>query len=133
MNAATADSLAKPASRVVKIMTWVLRILVAGIFLSGGIMKLIGLPMMIAEFQQIGLGDWFRYLTGALELAGGVAVLLPAVSALGAAVLLVVDVGAFIAQVEILHQDWIHTIVIGTFLSVLIYWQRAQILERALA
>jgi uncharacterized membrane protein YphA (DoxX/SURF4 family) len=127
MNATTADTLAKPGSRAIRILTWVLRILVAGVFLAGAIMKLTGQPMMIAEFQQIGFGDWFRYFTGALELVGGVAVLVPAVSPLGAAVLLVVDVGAFIAQVEILHQDWIHTIVIGTFLTVLIYWQRAKI------
>ncbi len=133
MNATTADSLAKPASRGAKTLIWILRILVAGVFLSGAIMKLTGQAMMVAEFQQIGLGDWFRYFTGALELVGGVAVLLPAVSALGAALLLVVDVGACIAQVEVLHQDWIHTIVIGTLLTVLIYRQRAQVLRRLMA
>jgi len=127
---AVADSLSKPRTRAVTVFTWVLRILLAGVFLSGAVMKLTGAPMMIAEFQQVGLGDWFRYFTGALELVGGVAVLLPAVSPLGAALLLVVDLGACIAQVRVLHQDWIHTIVIGTLLVVLIYLQRARLSER---
>jgi uncharacterized membrane protein YphA (DoxX/SURF4 family) len=133
MNATTTAPFAKPTSRISSVLTWVLRILVAGVFLSGAIMKFSGLPTMIAEFQQIGLGDWFRYFTGALELAGSVAVLLPAISAVGAMLLLVVDAGAFIAQVEILHQDWIHTIVIGTLLTVLIHRQRAQIRRRVVA
>jgi len=133
MNATTTAPFAKPTSRISSVLTWVLRILVAGVFLSGAIMKFSGLPTMIAEFQQIGLGDWFRYFTGALELAGSVAVLLPAFSAVGAMLLLVVDAGAFIAQVEILHQDWIHTIVIGTLLTVLIHRQRAQIRRRVVA
>jgi len=133
MNATTTAPFAKPTSRISSVLTWVLRILVAGVFLSGAIMKFSGLPTMIAEFQQIGLGDWFRYFTGALELAGSVAVLLPAFSAVGAMLLLVVDAGAFIAQVEVLHQDWIHTIVIGTLLTVLIHRQRAQIRRRVVA
>jgi uncharacterized membrane protein YphA (DoxX/SURF4 family) len=127
---AVADSLSKPGTRAVTVFTWVLRILLAGVFLSGAVMKLTGAPMMIAEFQQVGLGDWFRYFTGALELVGGLAILLPAVSPLGAALLLVVDLGACIAQVRVLHQDWIHTIVIGTLLAVLIYLQRARLSER---
>jgi uncharacterized membrane protein YphA (DoxX/SURF4 family) len=127
---AVADSLSKPRPRAVTIVTWLVRILVACVFLPAAAMKLTGTPMMIAEFQQVGLGDWFRYFTGTLELVGGVAVLLPAVSPLGAALLLVVDLGACIAQVRVLHQDWIHTIVIGTLLAVLIYLQRARLSER---
>ena len=127
---ATADSVATHGSRTVTVLTWVLRILVAGVFLPAAAMKLTGAPMMIAEFQQIGLGEWFRVFTGALELIGGVAVLLPAVSPLGAVLLLFVDAGACIAQVRVLHQDWIHTIVIGTLLAALIYLQRARIQVR---
>ena len=130
MNATTAPSLPTPASRSKRILIWVLRILVAGVFLAGAVMKLTGQPMMIAEFQQIGLGEWFRLFTGALELAFGVAVLVPAFSAVGAAVLLAVDVGAFVAQIEVLHKDWIHTIVIGVLLALLIYGQRTRILGR---
>ena len=115
-----------PASRNT-IVFWVLRVLVAAVFLAAGIMKLVGAPMLVAEFDLVGLGQWFRIVTGILEIGGGILVLVPARSALGAAVLLLVDVGAFIAQVSVIHMDWVHTVVIGALLAVLIYLQRQQI------
>ena len=100
-----------PASRNT-IVFWVLRVLVAAVFLAAGIMKLVGAPMLVAEFDLVGLGQWFRIVTGILEIGGGILVLVPALSALGAAVLLLVDVGAFIAQATRLHGDVIHTLVL---------------------
>jgi putative oxidoreductase len=113
-----------PASRSKTIALWILRILMAALFLFASYMKLSGNPMMVDEFNTIGLGQWFRYLTGALELAGGIAILVPPVSMFAAIVLLAVDVGAFITQVAVLHGDWIHTVVIGAILATVIYLQR---------
>jgi len=118
---------ALPASRGKIIVVWILRILMAALFLFASFMKLSGKPMMIEEFDTIGLGQWFRYFTGALELAGAIAILVPSVSAFGAIVLLAVDVGAFVTQIAILHGDWIHTIVIGAILTAAIYLQRHQL------
>jgi putative oxidoreductase len=112
------------------IVIWVMRILVAALFLFAGFAKLSGQQMMVDEFAGLPGGQGLRYLTGLLELVGGVAVLIPSVSGLGALVLLVVDVGAFFAQVLFLHQDWIHTIVIGAILVALVYLQRDAIRER---
>ena len=106
------------------ITLWVLRILSAGIFISAAFMKLSGQQQMIDEFAIIGLGQGFRYLTGVLELVGGIAVLVPRFSRGGALLLLAVDAGAFVAQVAILHMDWIHTIVIGAILVAVIALQR---------
>jgi putative oxidoreductase len=117
-------------TRRVTIALWVMRILVAALFLFAGLAKLSGQPMMVDEFAALPGGQGLRYLTGLLELVGGVAVLIPAVSGLGALVLLVVDVGAFFAQVLFLHQDWIHTIVIGAILVALVYLQRDAVRER---
>jgi len=39
-------------------------------------------------------------------------------------ILLAVDVGAFVAQIAVLHGDWIHAIVIGALLGTTIYLQR---------
>ena len=113
-----------PASRSKTIALWILRILMAALFLFASYMKLSGNPMMVDEFNTIGLGQWFRYLTGALELAGGIAILVPSVSVFAALVLLAVDAGAFVAQIAVLHMDWIHTVVIGTILGAVIYLQR---------
>ncbi len=111
-------------SRVTTIVIWVLRVLLAALFLMAAFMKLSGQPMMVEEFGTIGLGQGFRYLTGILELIGGIALLVPAVSVFGAVLLLCVDVGAFVTQAVILHGDVIHTIVIAALLLVLIYLQR---------
>lgn len=108
------------------IIVWVLRLLMAALFLFAAFAKLSGQQMMVDEFQTVGLGQWFRYLTGLFELAGGVMVLIPALSVPGALVLLVVDVGAFFAQVFVLHMDVIHTIVIAAILGALIWLQRAR-------
>jgi uncharacterized membrane protein YphA (DoxX/SURF4 family) len=96
----------------------------AALFLFASYMKLTGNPMMVDEFNTIGLGQWFRYFTGALELAGGIAILVPSVSVFAAIVLLAVDVGAFVVQIGVLHGDWIHTVVIGAILAAVIYLQR---------
>jgi putative oxidoreductase len=112
------------SSSFTKFAIWILRALVSLLFVAAATMKLTSQPQMVAEFQTVGLGQWFRYLTGALELVGGIAVLAPRSSILGAAILLLVDIGAFFAQIAILHMDWIHTIVIGALIGLLIYLQR---------
>jgi uncharacterized membrane protein YphA (DoxX/SURF4 family) len=119
-----------PMSRPTKISLWVLRVLLAALFLAAAFMKLTGAPMLVAEFDQVGLGQGFRYLTGALELAGAVLLLAPPVSRYGAILLLLIDVGAFVAQVERIHMDWVHTVVIGALLVLAIYLQRPAVTER---
>lgn len=110
--------------RPVIIGLWIMRILIAALFLFASCMKLSGQPMMIAEFDRVGLGQWFRYFTGFLELLGGIGVLIPRFSPFAAILLLMVDLGAFVAQVSVLHMDWIHPIVIATLLGGIIYLQR---------
>jgi putative oxidoreductase len=114
-------------SRAKSIGVWVLRGLVALLFLTAAAMKLSGQPMMVAEFDKVGFGQWFRYFTAAMEILGAVIVLIPRYSPLGALVLLAVDFGAFVAQVTVLHVDWIHTVVIGGLLALLIYLQRGSL------
>ena len=112
------------------IAVWTLRVLMAAMFLMAAAMKLSGQQMMNDEFDVIGLGQWFRYVTGVLELIGGVAVLVPRWSIPGAVLLLLVDIGAFLAQITTLHADWIHTVVLGAMLGLLIYLQRDRLAAR---
>ena len=103
---------------------WAFRLIIVGIFLPAGTMKLISLPMTVREFDTIGLGQWFRYLTGALELTGALVTLVPNFSSAGALILLVIDIGAFLAQIMVLHMGFIHTVVIGALLVLAIAVQR---------
>ncbi len=123
----TETAAALPGSRSRTVIVWILRILMAALFLFASFMKLSGQPRMVEEFELFGIGEWFRYLTGLLELAGGIFILVPPVSVFGAMLLLAVDVGALVAQLSVIHQDWIHTIVIGAILVTLIYLQRERL------
>jgi uncharacterized membrane protein YphA (DoxX/SURF4 family) len=89
-------------SRVVTGVLWTLQILSAAMFLFSGSLKLAGAPMMVQMFGVIGLGQWFRYVTGGIEVASALLLLIPAVAAYGAAALAVTMVGAIITHVFII-------------------------------
>jgi putative oxidoreductase len=56
---------------------WVLRLSAAGLFMSVGLTKFDQSSMWVKLFADIGAGDWFRCLTGALQAAGGLLFLTP--------------------------------------------------------
>ena len=62
-------------SKAVNIAIWGVQILTALAFLAVGGSKLTGAPAMVDMFQKIGYGQWFRYLTGSLEVTGAVLLL----------------------------------------------------------
>src|SRR5258707_15204759 len=74
-------------SRAATITLWVVRIIIAALFLLAAFMKLTGTQMEVDVFNTVGLGQWFRYVTGLMELIGAVTLLIPAVSAFGAVLL----------------------------------------------
>ena len=80
---------------------WTLQILSAAMFLFAGSLKLAGVPMMVQMFGVIGLGQWFRYLTGAIEVVSAIVLLVPSVAAYGAAALAVTMVGAIVTHLFI--------------------------------
>ena len=90
---------------------WALRILAAALFGLAAAAKLGGHPMMVAEFDKIGLGQGFRYFTGAVEAAGALMVLWPRTVLPGALVLLGICAGALAAQLGPLKGDIIHVFV----------------------
>jgi putative oxidoreductase len=113
---------APPRGKTIAI--WALRIIIAALFLFTGAAKLAGQPMTIEEFDAIGLGQWFRYVTGLIEVGGAVMVLIPAASMIGAIVVLLVIIGAFFAQAFVLRMDIIHPIVIALAIGALLVLQR---------
>jgi uncharacterized membrane protein YphA (DoxX/SURF4 family) len=57
---------------------------------------------MVELFDKVGHGQWFRYFTGLLEVAGGIGLLIPRYAFYAAGLLGVVMVGAIIAHVTVL-------------------------------
>jgi uncharacterized membrane protein YphA (DoxX/SURF4 family) len=81
---------------------WILQIFGALVFGLVGSLKLTSDPDMVHEFAVIGVGQWFRVVTGAIEVTGAVLLLLPALSGLGAILLMCVMVGAITAHLTVL-------------------------------
>lgn len=73
---------------------WVLQALGAAMFFMSGLMKLSGNELMVQMFDILGVGQWFRYLTGLLEFFSAVLLLVPALSTVGALLLIPTMIGA---------------------------------------
>src|SRR5256714_11555739 len=87
--------------KIMNVGLWILQIGAAGMFLMVGFLKLSGDPQMVGLFDAIGLGQWFRYLTGSLEVLGAFLLLIPRLSGLGALMLFGVMIGAVVTHVVI--------------------------------
>ena len=80
--------------KIINVGLWILQIGAAGMFLMVGFLKLSGDAQMVGLFDAIGLGQWFRYVTGSLEVLGAILLLVPRLSGLGALLLVGVMLGA---------------------------------------
>ena len=90
--------------KLTKITFWTLRILLAGVFLFSAFGKLSGNPMMVQMFETIGIGQWFRYFTGSLELLGSIGLLVSSLVGLASLGLAGIMIGAIITHFTILHD-----------------------------
>lgn len=81
---------------------WAVKALLAAAFAAAGGAKLAGMQPMVEVFDTIGVGQWFRYLTGAIELAGAAALLLPALAGFAALLLAATMIGATLAHLTLL-------------------------------
>ena len=106
-----------------------LRILLSIAFLGAGGAKLAGVEMMVMTFDQIGWGQGFRYLTGAIEVIGVVLLLLPRRQVIGAAVLGGTMVGGVLTHWFILGPSAVPAIVLGLLCAAVLYTHRTQISE----
>ena len=90
-------------SRVDLLTTWIPRIGVALLFITIGFSKFSPDSMWVRLFARIGFGQWFRYLTGVMQVGGAILLLVPRTSVVGAAMLASTMIGAIVVQVFILR------------------------------
>ena len=106
-----------------------LRILLSIAFLGAGGAKLAGVDMMVMTFDQIGWGQGFRYLTGAVEVICVALLWLPRRQVIGAAILGGTMVGAVLTHWLILGPSAVPAIVLGLLCAAVLYIYRTQIPE----
>jgi putative oxidoreductase len=102
---------------------WVLQVVLAIMFAMAGFAKVGGDQAMVQMFATIGIGQWFRYLVGALEIAGAVGVLISRLSGLAALGLLCLMAGAILTNVLVLGTSPLLPIVLMV-VSALVAWGR---------
>ena len=118
-------------SRGVTLVLWACQVVAAAAFVAAGGAKLAGAVPMVQMFDTIGIGQWFRYVTGSIEVASAVLLLVPRLAAFGAALLLCTMVGAIIAHLTVLHTSPAGPVVLLTMVSIVL-WFRGSVIRAML-
>jgi len=106
---------------------WIVRGLLAFVFLGAGGAKLYGVPLMVEEFGHMGLGQWFRYFTGSLEVLGALLILLPSLAAFGALLLICIMIGATIMHLLVIGGSAVPALVLLALSAIVAIARREQI------
>ena len=122
----TAAAPSASSGKVMNVVVWVLQIAAAAMFLMVGFLKLSGNEQMVGLFAAIGVGQWFRYLTGALEVGGAILLLIPRTSGLGAVILAAVMIGAVITHLFIVGGSPVMAIILLGVASLVAWVRREQ-------
>ena len=122
---------ASTPARWTSVSLWVVRGLLALAFAGAGGAKLYGVPMMVQEFEHIGLGQWFRYLTGTLELLGAFLILAPSLVAFGALLLIGIMIGAIITHLFVIGGTAVPALVLLVLSAIVAYAKRGQVASLA--
>lgn len=109
--------------RALTIALWVLQVFLALQFVMAGFAKVFGDPAMVEMFTTIGIGQWFRYVVGTMEVAGAVGVLIPRFSGLAALGLVCLMAGAVLTNVFVLGANPLLPIVLLA-VAALVAWGR---------
>ena len=116
------DEVTRP-TKGLNIVLWILQILAASAFLLAGGLKLAGAEPMVSMFDKIGLGQWFRYLTGGLEVTGAILLLIPTTVVLGGALLAMTMLGAIATHLFVLGGSPVPAIVLFVMVGT-VTWYR---------
>lgn len=122
---------AAPArSRAAHRALWALQILLGVFFVvASAAPKFWGEPFAVQIFTEIGAGQWFRYFIGAVELAGGIGLMVPRLAGPAAVGLMALMVGAAYTQAVVLDApEMVVTPAVLFVLAAVVAWgQRASI------
>jgi putative oxidoreductase len=113
--------------KALNVALWMLQALAAVAFVAAGSGKLLGTPEMVALFDAVGLGQWFRYLTGLLEVLGALLLIVPGTTAFGAVLLAGVMAGAAVVHLTVLHTALTAPLVLLALTAVIAWGRRSQL------
>lgn len=118
MNETTNDQRSFKAKNVA---LWALQLLTAAVFLVAGFGRLSGEPRTVEMFDQVGVGQWFRYVTGGIEVASAILLLIPRLTPVGAALLVCTMAGAVLAQLLFIGGSPVPPFVLLCFAAIILW------------
>lgn len=104
-----------------------LKALLTAAFVAAGTAKLIGAEPMVAVFEAIGWGQWFRTLTGAVEVGAAILLWVPGLQYIGAALLLATMIAAIGFHLLVLGPSLVPALVLGLIAAFILWVHRDQI------
>jgi putative oxidoreductase len=113
-------------------IAWVLQVLIGFVIASGGVLKLAADPAMVDLFSELGAGQGLRVLVGALEVAGGVGLLIPRLRALAALGLTLLLLGAAVVNVTALGASPLMPLMLATAALAILALRRDELRRRPL-
>lgn len=113
-------------SKGFNIVLWLLQIGAALLFAMAAFFKLTGAEEMVALFADIGIGQWFRYLTGLLQATGAILILIPAFAAAGALLLAGTMLGAVLAHLFVIGGSPLGSLVLLAVTAFIAWVRRPQ-------
>jgi uncharacterized membrane protein YphA (DoxX/SURF4 family) len=115
-------------SRAAHRALWVLQVLMGVFFVvASAAPKFAGEAYAVQIFTEIGAGQWFRYLVGALELAGGIGLMVPRLAGPAAVGLMGLMIGAAYTQAVVLDApEMVTSPIIFFVLAAVIAWGRRE-------
>jgi hypothetical protein len=109
------------------IALWLTQVALALMFLMAGGSKLVGVPAMVSLFDQVGVGQWFRYVTGIIELTAGIALLIPSAAVFGAMLLIPTMLGAIVINVFVVPASPVPPLVLLLLAAAVVWARRHQL------
>ncbi|MEM8768803.1 MAG: DoxX family protein [Pseudomonadota bacterium] len=104
----------------------IIKVLLTVAFIAAGGAKLAGVEQMVATYEALGFGQWFRYLTGVIEVAGAALLWIPGFQLWGAGLLACTMLGAIAAHLLVLGPSAVPAIALGVLAAFVAYSHRAQ-------
>ncbi|ADD44412.1 DoxX family protein [Stackebrandtia nassauensis] len=129
----TTNSSPVPVARpgkALNITLWVVQSLLA-VFMLGAaaVPKLVGEATAVSIFNDMGLGDWFRYFVGVVELAGAIGLVIPRLASAAGIGLMLLMIGATFTNLFWIDtpQAAVTTVILGAISGWIAWGRRAHL------
>ncbi len=105
-----------------------IKLLLTLAFGAAGIAELMGAEMMVATFDAVGVGQWFRYVTGIIEVSGALLLWVNGRQAIGAGLLTCTMIGAVVAHIFVIGPSAMPAAVLGMLSAYILFKHKDQVL-----